>query len=190
MNIKKAVVFAILGLVFSLPAAAASYSVAGSGAMVGSVDSAFENIGGTWELLGVADYTAGQDMTLVAADLFIETDRFAQFSLTYQWDSTAQATGGGEWSGTAGLTNCVGSVACIVGNRFGNLELTELGMLDFTLGLRATSGPDYFQFDGTLSLTPVPLPAAAWLFGSACLALAGFGRRLRMNPQARTISTK
>lgn len=39
-------------------------------------------------------------------------------------------------------------------------------------------GPDFGNITAmTMALTPVPVPAAAWLFGSALLGLAGIGRR-------------
>jgi hypothetical protein len=40
-----------------------------------------------------------------------------------------------------------------------------------------TSG---MYLDGTITLTPVPVPAAAWLFGSAMLGLAGVSRKRKV----------
>jgi len=54
--------------------------------------------------------------------------------------------------------------------------LSNTGMLSMTL--EAVSGDFYFK-DSTLTATAVsavPVPAAAWLFGSGLLSLAGFAR--------------
>jgi hypothetical protein len=42
----------------------------------------------------------------------------------------------------------------------------------------ATSTSDFAEFDG-LQLTPVPVPAAAWLLLSGAAGLAGSGRKSR-----------
>jgi hypothetical protein len=42
---------------------------------------------------------------------------------------------------------------------------------------------DIIGYDGcTTTLPPVPVPAAAWLFGTALVGLVGFGRRRRKRP--------
>jgi len=42
------------------------------------------------------------------------------------------------------------------------------------------NGYDYAHWDINLDLTPVPLPAAVWLFGSAIVGLVGIGRRRKL----------
>lgn len=90
----------------------------------------------------------------------------------------------------------------LTGTKSGNwsIDLTKLtGFSDFAIGLKAGNGYGVFALGddtaGTWSIskdishanlygktsspgpTPVPLPAAAWLFGSALLGIGGIGYR-------------
>ena len=49
--------------------------------------------------------------------------------------------------------------------------------VDFAAGSNGSYYYDTTGFDASISLNPVPVPAAAWLFGSALLGFFGFSRR-------------
>ncbi|WP_150049522.1 VPLPA-CTERM sorting domain-containing protein [Methylomonas rhizoryzae] len=83
--------------------------------------------------------------------------------------------------GTTGLTNIGYSdnVDAVAGFTFlaqaGQIYTIYLGGVDFS---RWNAGVDNYRMDITTALTaPVPLPAAAWLFGSAFAGLLGFSGR-------------
>ncbi|MCX2980977.1 VPLPA-CTERM sorting domain-containing protein [Halieaceae bacterium IMCC14734] len=50
-----------------------------------------------------------------------------------------------------------------------------------TGGSWSTFTPGIVNINATATLSPVPLPAAAWLFGSALLGLAGVSRKRKMS---------
>jgi len=58
-------------------------------------------------------------------------------------------------------------------------DITRLGVLNFgEFSLNAVAGGGY---DGNFIVNAVPVPAAAWLFGSGIIALVGAGRRQHRN---------
>ena len=70
----------------------------------------------------------------------------------------------------------------------GSLTLTGLGIFDPTdeATLELVSGFDNNAVDwarseaGTMAVSPVPVPAALWLFGTALIGLVGFGKRRKV----------
>jgi hypothetical protein len=88
----------------------------------------------------------------------------------------------------AGLSPTSGSLNCIAG--YCGLSPLLRGIetsasIDLLNGAAVTAGPMVISF-GTTSTTyvantsAVPVPAAAWLFGSALIGLAGIGRKRRV----------
>jgi hypothetical protein len=58
----------------------------------------------------------------------------------------------------------------------GGIILTGTG---FTSWATSFQNADFAGMSDTFTVSPVPVPAAVWLFGSALLGLAGFGRHSR-----------
>ena len=101
---------------------------------------------------------------------------------------TASVTSTGTWTDGDPGTN-TGSILSCTGLAFacdqvqlgpwtpefssGPLSLSEVAPTIFTV----PPGPGGLLGETTWTVTPVPLPAAAWLFGSAVLGLVGVGRR-------------
>lgn len=106
--------------------------------------------------------------------------------VTYEWGTaTNNSNGAGSFSGTA--PTCAGSAPlcsfALAGNPGwdsavltvtvdGNLEVVSALLTTSEVGSQGVATTNY-------SLSPVPLPAAAWLFGSGLIGLAGVVRRRR-----------
>lgn len=119
---------------------------------------------GTWSYTagagdaGNATYTWGAsngDVDLPAGGVVI--------GLLFNWDGTPS----NNIPVLVGWADTVGAVVA--------LDLADTDIQGGTAMQTAPFPGTNAQFDG--SLTPVPLPAAAWLFGSAALGLIGLGRR-------------
>ena len=97
-------------------------------------------------------------------------------------EMTGTWTDGNPGAGTTNILSCTGAaIACgqiSIGDQgpsasVGPLSMSETDVTVFTVAGDNTIG------DMTWTITPsaVPVPAAAWLFGSAILGLVGVGRR-------------
>jgi|HubBroStandDraft_1064217.scaffolds.fasta_scaffold01196_2 hypothetical protein len=95
------------------------------------------------------------------------------------------------WSGLNGTGTLLASIAlnatgagnsCIVGTdaycNWTGVTASSFKGVAQSVTFGATGTSDFAEFDG-LQVTPVPLPAAAWLLLSGAAGLAGFARRLR-----------
>ncbi len=156
---------------------AAPYNLFGSGTVSGTLFNSLYTVNGTWTLQGVADFEANNGMDISNALLLLSLTEPTNSQSSHDWNSTASHVGGGLYEGTGGLSNCQGGLACLAGDRDGSLTLQDLGNLQFSAALHS----DYLaegvlDFTGTLALSEVPLPGAAWLFGGAILGLCGTRR--------------
>lgn len=74
-------------------------------------------------------------------------------------------------------TGCTGSIATIADG-----PLSQPGGVSSTLGIHlvfSLTAGDTVNFNTSFEVNPVPVPAAAWLFGSGLLGLAGVAARKR-----------
>lgn len=122
---------------------------------------------------GVGNWNATADLAVFSAGTI-------NFDHTFTLDA---ATGNGT---LAAPTNCVGSdasaqAACgpMGGSFQGNFTSTPapIGEGTLTITLATQFGAMTFKPELTAQGSTIPVPAAAWLFGSAVLGLAGIGRR-------------
>jgi hypothetical protein len=105
---------------------------------------------------------------------------------TVLYGSIAGTTWTGDGTGLATLHSCVGSAAICGGLTVGTKPFTpSVFSLDIDAGgawNRATllmGGALTIAYSETLTPQVVPLPAAAWLFGSAVLGLLGISEKRR-----------
>ena len=63
----------------------------------------------------------------------------------------------------------------------GGIILTGTGFTDWA---NYGGNTPFSGMSDTFAVSPIPVPAAVWLFGSALLGLAGFGRHSRRKQQA------
>ncbi|ARN75733.1 VPLPA-CTERM sorting domain-containing protein [Oceanicoccus sagamiensis] len=105
---------------------------------------------------------------------------------------------GGYWdffNDTGTINNGVGTVNGIMVNAFSSVigdftvasvefqaigtGVTDLTLNEFSLNPWASSGSliDHNYINGSVTVSSVPVPAAAWLFGSALIGLAGIKRK-------------
>lgn len=115
---------------------------------------------------------ATQDIASASIDLNMRDDKDWWWGGTLEFATlTAGGSTSAEFQVTSGTTTL--TVTSLV-------SLSDLGTLDVTL--TATQGDFYFD-DATLNAVEdhavVPVPAAAWLFGSGLLGLVGVARRKR-----------
>lgn len=79
------------------------------------------------------------------------------------------------FAGPCSGTGCSVSIAEVTQN-----SIFYTGDANSTIGIHmnfALSAGDSVTFDTLFDVTPVPVPAAVWLFGSGLIGLAGFARR-------------
>ncbi|MCX2981401.1 VPLPA-CTERM sorting domain-containing protein [Halieaceae bacterium IMCC14734] len=85
------------------------------------------------------------------------------------------------YSGETSDSQSFGPLAAFVGNGLVSYDFWGMASATSTVSNGVFSGIDThrYQVDAEITYTysPVPLPAAAWLFGSALLGLAGVARR-------------
>jgi hypothetical protein len=171
------------------------------GAIVGSLVWGNEN--GTFEAAGLKGQDAGTDFALAATDWQTGNAFTLNFSVApgfvLDLDSITfaeQASGGSRGTGPNAWTLFVGNPGSLVDvgsgsgipSAYTNQSITDASLPDaltgdvavrlFATGATASTATwriDNFTVSG--SLTAVPVPAAAWLFGSALLGLAGLRRR-------------
>ena len=127
------------------------------------------------------------------AALFADTADTASIELT--------AVGGGEFDllsidiSELGLDRPGGISVMFVGTKANNSTVSQTFSSDVTFGMETFTlspiftalvsvkweqgpYPNYHQFDNiVLSTSPVPVPAAIWLFGTALIGLVGFSKR-------------
>lgn len=145
-----------------------------------------------FEITGIADYWAdtGNVWGLVDNDLITATGTFDDSVLV-------GGTGTIDFSlSSNSLTITVGSISYFESDDNGlptiSLFSGDLDAFNFSTTLDGNSFDSYFNtFDGfdsnglaingtwnsTVTLSPVPVPAAVWLFGSGLLGLVGVARR-------------
>lgn len=75
------------------------------------------------------------------------------------------------------LGNPTGGSMTAVGNLTTPITLTLPVIFDLTAGTWSADGGFFGTVGGTFAPAVIPVPAAAWLFGSALLGLAGVGRK-------------
>ncbi len=136
--------------------------------------------------IGLISLTSAADLTItVAADSLTPLDLTTVirpgFSLFQGWDTGTTANQPVPYYnnqnnplGTVGLTylNGAGSTGTSVSLTFSNLAAG-----DYTLILGGNAGGGHGLYSVTFAASPVPLPAAIWLFGSALMGFAWFGGR-------------
>lgn len=91
------------------------------------------------------------------------------------------ATGTGQFFAPTGCVGPLGSCAGLGANFVGTVVATPVPLGEGPQIWTVTTGFGSVVFRPELTMQPseIPLPAAAWLFGSAVLGLAGVGRRRR-----------
>lgn len=127
------------------------------------------------------------DLSLtVAADTVLGSTLKPGFSLFQGWDTgnssvrvQAYQNNANNPLGTTGLI-FQNSASTITPGGFASLLFTNLAAGDYTLFVGGnysggTGAPGKYTVN--LTASPVPIPAAVWLFGSAMAGLIGFGRR-------------
>ncbi len=78
---------------------------------------------------------------------------------------------------TGESTSVATRVAWTTGNSLNNVAVDTNAQYSFVIeGVTGESAPNN-TFSGLVSISQVPVPAAAWLFGSAVLGLAGYARK-------------
>lgn len=174
MKLRKthAAVFAALMAVGAGVQAATITSVTGSGTFTGGVASGlpfsgtltmdvdsgaafFEMIPNAFEYLG-GQVNVGSTGTGLSADDSGTID-FTNFAIT--------------WSTTGGTIYPID-----VANGYQTIAVSG-GNVDLTWGGNSGIGATDWTFSGSYEVAPIPVPAAAWLFGSALLGLVGVARR-------------
>ena len=155
----------------------ATYQVSGNGNLGGSFGG--QAIVGTWSVQGTAQYTHGSDLSINNANLELAGTAPINATVNYNWNSLALDLGGNDLGGSADLSNCQSGLGCVFGDTTLDLSLSHSGGLQWNLTALDNAGTegDYLSLNGQLQLSQVPLPAAAWLFASAILALGINGRR-------------
>jgi len=118
---------------------------------------------------------------------------FSSVSFNYALSSNSSQFNGTAniWSGLNGTGTLLGSIAlnatgagnsCAVGTdsycNWTGVTASNFAGVAESVTFGATGTSDFAEFDG-LQVTPVPLPAAAWLLLSGAAGLAGFARKLR-----------
>lgn len=130
--------------------------------------SIFSSTGGAINLPAPTAETAGSTMTADLRSLFAGVT-----SSGWSWMNTNSVMSSLNIGGIAtGSFNNVTNAFDIAWTNPFNLTLTTLPVLGPII---LTSGS--FSLQGTAQVAAVPLPAAAWFFGSGVLALATFARR-------------
>ncbi|MBD9355590.1 hypothetical protein [Methylomonas albis] len=141
---------------------------------------------------GLITLSSVSNLTItVAADASLSSNFKPGFTLFSGWDTSATSNKHGSWNvalpavpvnprGTTGLTY-LGQASSAVGGGTATYTFTNLAAGNYSLwiggaglGTSTTGGQTYVA---TLSTSPVPVPGAVWLFGSAMAGLIGFGGR-------------
>ena len=95
--------------------------------------------------------------------------------------STGTWTDGNPGTSTTSILSCTGAaIACgqvALGPQAPGVSIGALPMSETDPTVFFSPGDGVNVSDLEWTITPVPLPAAAWLFGSALVGLAGMGRR-------------
>ena len=137
---------------------------------------------GVWTI--TAFDTGGNDWS--GSTLTIETQTAATddwlLSGYFFWDNGAGAFGRENFTGTlfldrslelSGFELVSATSGIIIGDYFADLALSNNDIVD---GTWVADGA-FLPTDGWTATRPVPVPAAAWLFGSGLLGLVGMARR-------------
>lgn len=136
-------------------------------------------------------HSAGNLLITVEADATKNSTFTPGFTLFSGWDTSPNSSKHGSWNvalpavpvnprGTTGLTY-VGQASSTVAGGTASYLFTNLAAGNYSLwigGNGTVASPVGSQtYIATLSASPVPVPGAVWLFGSAIAGLVGFGRR-------------
>ena len=105
---------------------------------------------------------------------FLTADSVYAFSLDFLSSGNPQTISIFDFGG--GLLD---SVLTPAGGFFGLISDTSIGSFLITNGEFSPNNRDRFFIDnfGAYSVSPVPIPAAVWLFGTGILGLIGFSKR-------------
>ena len=136
-------------------------------------------------------HSTGNLLITVAADASQASNFKPGFTLFSGWDTSPTSSKHGSWNvalpavpvnprGTTGLTY-VGQASSSVGGGTASYLFTNLAAGNYSLwiggagvGTSTTGGQTYVA---NLTASPVPVPGAVWLFGSALAGFAGLRRR-------------
>ncbi|CAH0990015.1 hypothetical protein SIN8267_00097 [Sinobacterium norvegicum] len=80
------------------------------------------------------------------------------------------------WTDANGLTGSIGSVQGKTGGQLNTITLSNITSMTFTANNNYSM---IAGFDDVFATSQVPVPAAAWLFGSALIGLAGIAKKRR-----------
>jgi hypothetical protein len=169
----------------------ATVQKAGDSANTG--DGRFENNpSGQSEILAFAAYNSSGQLNTGGSYMNF-ANGFSSVSFNYALSSNSSQFNGSAdiWSGLNGTGTLLGSIAlsatsagnsCAVGTdsycNWTGVSAAHFGGIAESVTFGATGTSDFAEFDG-LQVTPVPLPAAAWLLISAVAGIAGFARKPR-----------
>jgi len=110
---------------------------------------------------------------------FLTPEAVFAFSLEFSSSGNPQTISIFDLGGTI-----IDSVLTPAGGFFGLLSDTQIGSFLVTNGIFSGTGePDRFFIDDfkAYSTSPIPVPAAVWLFGSALIGFIGMSRRRKVN---------
>lgn len=166
---------------------AATGTILGGGTSVITVDTADLTIPGI--------FTMDTDVASSNSTAFGSLTADISSTVTGTFDAAAfLATGVLTITATTTVTSCTDTSPPVYGNTIcGNLPAgsspfvplnmvlaPDYSVVTFDTALLATTPLGDVNTSTTYTLTAVPVPAAAWLFGSALVGLAGIGRKRKM----------
>jgi hypothetical protein len=134
----------------------------------------FELLGGN-PTIGSTSPTVGQTWNRLQAYLPTTTQTSVG---TFYWDATQSAGSDGNVHNTYNLTVNTALTNAILSGEFTILGVAADGQVGYDSNtINETAGPPNLTL--TAAANPVPIPAAAWLFGSGLAGLVGLRRRFK-----------
>lgn len=149
------------------------------------------------ELEAFAGFGAGYLDTLTSEDV-IEGSAIkwtgqvaAESTFSFDWVWTSEEVGNGSFNDFAfvsivpmgAITPLLAEVVTLGNNGAGtfSFDITHGGIFSYVIGVVDVDDEFYGSKLGVSNLSPVPVPAAALLFGSALLGFAGFSARRKVS---------
>lgn len=166
-------------------ASAATHTISGTGSLLATASNTNSFVNSTYVYIGEGDLSGNAfSFTLEQQVSNLFGVNTAQIYTAGTFDITT-GVGSQEIIGCTGNANVCGGIDPVVGTPsaftpYSAVNIANGATLDWDTITMGQTVPNFGLFDSisNLSASPsaVPVPAAAWLFGSALLGLAGIGR--------------